>query len=170
MEGVEQAQTSASTAREVADRQPEMVVEVRPSAAQESFMKPAHEDIQMEAATHNSPKDGKTQETSGNNVAMCGTLAARMEGDGLGKWAPPEITHDFTYPSDEEIVPNPKATFSKVILPRFGQVRSWFKGGEGATNEAIPESTEEARSAAPCLPITFGSGCLSDGNIYALCS
>ena len=76
----------------------------------------------------------------------------------------PLITHDFKHPSDEEIVPNPTSTFSKTILPHFGQVCSWFKSSEGPIKEDN-ESIEEARPTAPCLLITFGNGSFLDGDI-----
>jgi hypothetical protein len=60
----------------------------------------------------------------GDDVTMCGTLSTLSEqSDGL-KWVPPQVTHEFSYPSDEEIVPNPKVSFSKKgLLPDLGKVR-----------------------------------------------
>ncbi|KAM0833857.1 hypothetical protein ACQ4PT_064003 [Festuca glaucescens] len=90
------------------------------------------------------------------NMASCGTLAVRSRLNEDEGWQPPNVTHDFTYPSDEEIVPNPKANFRTALLPRLDHVRSWFKGAEGAPKSSTLTSEEEARSTASCLPITAG--------------
>jgi hypothetical protein len=87
----------------------------------------------------------------GDDVAMCGTLSTLSEqSDGL-KWVPPQVTHEFLYPSDEEIVPNPKVSFSKKgLLPDLGKVRKWFK----RSNDQVCDG-EAASSTAPCLPVTY---------------
>jgi hypothetical protein len=60
----------------------------------------------------------------GDDVAMCGTLSTLSEQSDGHKWVPPQVTHEFSYPSDEEIVPNPKVSFSKKgLLPDLGKVR-----------------------------------------------
>ena len=91
------------------------------------------------------------------NMASCGTLGVRTRNDEDDGWQPPNVTHDFTYPSDEEIVPNPKANFRTTLLPRLDHVRSWFKGAEAATKSNASTSQEGARSNAPCLPVTTGN-------------
>ena len=86
----------------------------------------------------------------GNDIAMCGTLSTFSEPSDGPKWAPPLVTHEFSYPSDEEITPNPKASFSKKgLLPNLGNVRKWFKWSNTQVDDG-----ETASSAAPCLPVT----------------
>lgn len=109
----------------------------------------------------------KMEKTSGEdqeNVAMCTALAARLRDDSKMQWVPPKVTHEFTYPSDEEITPNPKASFKKTFLPRLGHVRSWFKGADDTMDSGTSTPPDEARTSAPCLPITAGKGSLSDGD------
>ena len=95
---------------------------------------------------------------------MCTALAAHSGDDSKMEWVPPMVTHEFSYPSDEEITPNPKANFKKAFLPRLGHVRSWFRGGEEARDTGTSTGPDEARTSAPCLPITAGKGSLSDGD------
>jgi hypothetical protein len=86
----------------------------------------------------------------GDDIAMCGTLSTLSEqSDGL-KWVSSQVTHEFSYPSDEEIVLNSKVSFSKKgLLPDLGKVRKWFKGSNDQAGDG-----EAASSATPCLPIT----------------
>jgi hypothetical protein len=85
-----------------------------------------------------------------DDVAMCVTLSTLSEqSDGL-KWVPPQVTHEFSYPSDEEIILNPKVSFSKKgLLPDLGKVRKWFKGSNDQGGDG-----EVASLAALCLPVT----------------
>jgi len=106
----------------------------------------------------------KEKEMTEKNLAPCGTLAVRPGMESSDGWQPPEVTHEFGYPSDEEIVPNPKADFKKAFLPRLGHVRSWFKGGETESRPTTSTSQDGARSIAPCLPIMMGKGSLSEGD------
>jgi hypothetical protein len=77
----------------------------------------------------------------------CVTLAEQS--DGL-KWVPLQVTHEFSYPSNEEIVLNPKVSFSKKgLLPDLGKVHKWFKGSNDQAGDG-----KAASSIAPCLPIT----------------
>jgi hypothetical protein len=80
------------------------------------------------------------------NTTSCGTLAVRSRDEEAG-WQPPSVTHEFTYSSDEEIVPNPTANFSRALLPGLGHVRSWFKGAEAAAKSSTSE--EEVDSLLP---------------------
>jgi hypothetical protein len=100
-------------------------------------------DVHMEDSTND-------VNTIGDDVAMCSTLTTlSKQGDGL-KWVPPQVTHEFSYLSDEEIVPNPKVSFSKTgLLPNLGKVHEWFKRSSDQVCDG-----EGASSAAPCLPIT----------------
>jgi hypothetical protein len=86
----------------------------------------------------------------GDDVAMCGTLSTlSKQSDGL-KWVPPQVTYEFSYPLDEEIVLNPKVSLSKKgLLPDLGKVRKWFKGSNDQAGEG-----EAASSAALCLLVT----------------
>jgi hypothetical protein len=45
--------------------------------------------------------------SSEKNLALCGTVAVRPRLEQNEEWKPPQVTHEFDYPSDEEIVPNP---------------------------------------------------------------
>jgi hypothetical protein len=63
---------------------------------------------------------------------------------------PPQVTHEFSYPSDEEIVPNPKVSFSKKgLIPDIGKVHKWFKGSNDQAGDG-----EATSLVAPCLPVT----------------
>jgi len=108
--------------------------------------------------------DGKEKEATKKNLALCGTVAVRPRLEPNDGWQPPQVTHEFGYPSDEEIVPNPKADFKKAFLPRLGHVRSWFKGTDTEAKANASTREEGARSTAPCLPIMAGKGSLSDGD------
>jgi hypothetical protein len=123
------------------------------------------------ASPHRVEHDGKAnlqQEAKGDevakekNLALCGAVAVRPRLEQDDGWKPPQVTHEFGYPSDEEIVPNPKANFKKAFLPRLGHVRSWFKGAKVEPNSRASTSQEGARSSAPCLPIMAGKSSLSD--------
>jgi hypothetical protein len=98
-------------------------------------------DVHMEDSTHD-------VNDVGDDVAMCvSTLSKQSDGH---KWVPPQVTHVFSYPLDEEIVPNPKVSFSKKgLLPDLGKVRKWFKGSNDQAGDG-----EAASSIAPCLPVT----------------
>ena len=62
------------------------------------------------------------------DVAMCTMAATHTASESEANWVPPPVTHEFSYPFDEEIVPNPRVRFTKTILPRLSHVRSWFRG------------------------------------------
>jgi hypothetical protein len=95
-------------------------------------------------------KDADNMKGADNDVVLCGTLSALSEQSDDPKWAPPQVTHEFSYPSDEEIVPNPKASYSKRgLLPNLGKVRKWFRGSNDQDDESDMKS-----STAPCLPVT----------------
>ncbi|KAM0901363.1 hypothetical protein ACQ4PT_020050 [Festuca glaucescens] len=115
-----------------------------------------------EAIAQQKAEDEKV--SSEKNLALCGTVAVRPRLEQNEEWKPPQVTHEFDYPSDEEIVPNPKADFKMAFLPRLGHVRSWFKGADARTKSSTSTSEEGARSTAPCLPIMTGKGSLSDGD------
>ena len=68
------------------------------------------------------PKEGQA------NVAMCTALAAHSRDDSKMERVSPMVNYEFSYPSDEEITPNPKVNFKKTFLARLGHVRSWFRG------------------------------------------
>jgi hypothetical protein len=93
----------------------------------------------------------------GDDVAMCGALSTLSEQrDGL-KWVPPQVTHEFSYPSDEEIIPNPKVSLSKKgLLHDLGKVHKWFKGSNDQAGDG-----EAASSAAPWLPVTSKNSAIS---------
>ena len=88
------------------------------------------------------------------DVAMC-TVAAHSAPESNAEWVPPPVTLELAYPSDEEIVPNPKASFTKAIFPRFRQVYSWFKGSGEHMNSSSPMLQEDTSTSTPCLPITM---------------
>ncbi|KAM0882333.1 hypothetical protein ACQ4PT_032372 [Festuca glaucescens] len=108
---------------------------------------------------------GGDKEAKEKNLALCGTVAMHPRIESSDGWQPPQVTHEFGYPSNEEIMPNPKADFKKGFLPRLGHVRSWFKGATEAESKESPSTSQDgARSAAPCLPIMAGKSSLSDGD------
>jgi hypothetical protein len=94
--------------------------------------------MQMEDREHGS--------TSSIHMASCGTMTAQSEHEDDPTWVPTQVTHDFSYPSDEEIVPNPKTAFFNGLLPK---VRRGFKRSDNREREDM--------SSAPCFPITSGS-------------
>ena len=85
-------------------------------------------DLMKETNSHD-PKMN-TNKAANNDVAMCSALTVHSEHEENPNWVPPPITHDFSYPSDEEIVPNSKADLSKGLLPKLGRVRNWLKGSK----------------------------------------
>lgn len=111
----------------------------------------------------------ENREETQENIVMCGALVAHSEIESSAVWVPPPVTQELTYPSDEEIIPNPRVNFSKTFLPRLNQVRSWFSS-EDSRQTTIP-SQEEARASAPCLPIGIGKGSSSKGdqNLQSSC-
>lgn len=117
-----------------------------------------------QGARPTSPQGAERKKETEKNMASCGTLALRSRLEEDGSWQPPHVTHNFSYPSDEEIVPNPKANFRATLLPRLGHVRSWFRGAVTKPKSDSSTSQEGASSTAPCLPITTGGGSLSDGD------
>jgi len=100
--------------------------------------------------TNSHDPETNTNEAANSDVAMCSALTVHSEHEKNPNWVPPPVTHDFSYPSGEEIVPNPKADFSKGLLPKLGKVRNWLKGSKG--HGGAPSS-----STAPCLPVTSTS-------------
>jgi len=105
-------------------------------------------DLMKETNSHDTKMN--TNKAANNDVAMCSALTVHSEHEENPNWVPPPITHDFSYPSDEEIVPNSKADFSKGLLPKLGRVRNWLKGSK--EYGGAPSS-----SMAPCLPVTSSS-------------
>jgi hypothetical protein len=91
----------------------------------------------------------EVEDNAAKDTVMCGTLTTHTEHTHHENWVPPPVEQEFSYPSDEEIMPNPKASFSKDFL-KLGKVRGWFKGSEKGDGE------KPSSSAAPCLPITDG--------------
>jgi hypothetical protein len=112
-----------------------------------------------------SPHKQKMSKEGQDNVAMCTALAAHSGCDSKMEWVPPRVTQDFSYPSDEEITPNLKASFKKAFLPRLGHVRSRFKGADEVMDSGMSTALDEARTSASCLPITAGKGSLFDGDM-----
>jgi hypothetical protein len=98
-------------------------------------------------------EDREHGSTSPIQMASCGTTSTHAEHEDDLIWVPPQVTHDFSYPSDEEIVPNPKATFSNGSLPKL---RRRSKGPGNQEQEGV--------SSAPCCPITSG-GSKSEGGL-----
>jgi hypothetical protein len=86
-------------------------------------------------------------------MASCGTTTAYSEREDDRTWVPPQVTYDFSYPSDEEIVANPKAAFFNGLLPK---VHYGFKGSDNREREDM--------SSASCFPITSG-GSKSEGEL-----
>ena len=84
----------------------------------------------VERSPHSMDETSKDKNKGAKDTVMCGTLTAHAEHDSRENWVPPPVQKDFSYPSDEEIMPNPKASFSKNFLQHLGKVRGWFKGSE----------------------------------------
>ena len=139
-------------------------------------MKDPHRDIQQENMHPSSPtketeqavltahqsgeqskrmqvKDTEHGSTSPIQMALCGTTSTHAEYEDDLIWVPPQVIHDFSYPSDEEIVPNPKATFSN------GSLLKLHRRSKGPDNQE-----QEGVSSAPCCPITSG-GSKSEGGL-----
>jgi hypothetical protein len=57
---------------------------------------------------------------------------------------------------------NPKANFKEGFLPRLGHVCSWFKGTEDTQASGNASAQDQVRNLASYLPITSGTGFLSD--------
>jgi hypothetical protein len=162
MEGVEETPPFTSPNIEADHGEPTIV-------APEQEMPPVKPSL---ASPHRVEHDGKAnlqqeadEVAKEKNLALCGTMAVHPRLKQDDGWKPPQVTHEFGYPSDEEIVPNPKANFKKAFLPRLGPVRSWFKGAEVEPNPRASTLQEGARSSAPCLPIMAGKSSLSDGDL-----
>lgn len=132
---------------------------------QQPAMAAPHSQEPTEDEANNKEEEMKDIDQRKNSAALCGTVTAHD--GGTSNWAPPRITQELSYPSDEEIAPNPKADFRKTIIPSFGLVRSLFKSNDEAAKEAAATTSEEVRSKAPCLPIISRKGSRSDDDIYA---
>lgn len=132
---------------------------------QQPAMAAPHSQEPTEDEANNKEEEMKDIDQRKNSAALCGTVTAHD--GGTSNWAPPRITQELSYPSDQEIAPNPKADFRKTIIPSFGLVRSLFKSNDEATKEAAATTSEEVRSKARCLPITSRKGSRSDDDIYA---
>ena len=118
---------------------------------------PSHGDELANASMNLTPSGrddmDKEKENEGTNdivkdTVICGTLSEHTE-HFHHNWVRPPVEKEFSYPSDEEILPNPKASFSKNVL-HLDKVRQWFKSsGRDKSDKDAPSS-----SAAPCLPIS----------------
>jgi hypothetical protein len=67
---------------------------------------------------------------SNSDVATCSALTVHSEHEENPNCVPPPITHDFSYPSDEEIVPNPKVDFSKGLFLKLEKYTIGSRGPE----------------------------------------
>jgi hypothetical protein len=116
MEGIEEAPevrtSDALKGAAMPKPNPEGVVEAQPMLAleptraiDEAPTLVATKMVEQEIKTTPPHKAGIEDEDE-KNVASCGTLVVRSKLDEDDGWQPPKVTHDFTYPSDEEIVPN----------------------------------------------------------------
>lgn len=88
------------------------------------------------------------------DIVMCGALTAHSDSENDTNWVPPCVEKELSYPSDEEIVPNPKTVFTKQILPKFEKVRGWFRSIEKEANDDGSTSL----IAAPCLANSSDGG------------
>jgi hypothetical protein len=75
-------------------------------------------------------KDVDNTRVIDNDVAICGTLSTLSKRSDDPKWVPLQVTHEFSYLSNEEIVPNTKASFSKSD---FILIKERSIGGSGCT-------------------------------------
>ena len=165
MEGVEESHPIPSSTPEA---EPGTTSNVNPgqgmtTSSQPSLVLPSGLEQEEEAIPQ--LKAVEDEDMTKKNLALCGTLAVCPRLETNDGWQPPRVTHEFGYPSDEEIVPNPKANFKKNFLPRLGHVRSWFKSTDIESTSSASTTNGGARSSASCLPITAAKGALSDGDM-----
>jgi hypothetical protein len=73
-----------------------------------------------------------TTEAPKKDVAMCVALMAQSEHKFKETWVPPLVTHDFTYPSDEEIQVNPKESFTSAPCLPITEGRNTLSEGDDA--------------------------------------
>jgi hypothetical protein len=130
---------------------------------------PSHGTKLVNSSTNRASKDEDDMaKEAENNVAkdtlMCGTMTTRTEQIHHENWVPPPVEKEFSYPSDEEIIPNPKTSFSKDFL-NTDKVRGWFKGSE---KEKINVDASSS-STAPCLPITHEYSLSPESPQYSHC-
>jgi hypothetical protein len=145
MEGVEREATGSSDSARL-QAQDNTAVQKEEGSQEDIIIPPSEHKI--DCPSHNGKDDAEAQ----RDVVMCTMSATHSAPESEAKWVPPPVTQEFGYPSDEEIVPNPKANFTRAILPHLGQVRSWFKSSESGSSK----TREGASANAPCLPITTG--------------
>ena len=164
MEGVEEAKLTFSSNNEVASEGAAHAALPQDTTLPMEFPLVPSERMDQDGEAQAQQEAEKAKESTEKNLALCGTLGVQPSEGSSNGWRPPAITEEFDYPSEEEIVPNPKADFQRTFLPRLGHVRAWFRGAEGDAKTSSSTSQEAARSRATCLPVTTGKGSLGGGS------
>jgi hypothetical protein len=104
----------------------------------------------------NGTKDKLEERTKQTDAEMCGMVTVRHIQNSDSEWEPPHVSHEFTYSSDEEILPNPTPILLKnpTLLRRNRSVAT-----QNCPKDRTVAFTEqkEAMATAPCLPVTSGS-------------
>lgn len=110
--------------------------------------------------------EGSDKKSPGGDRVMCGMIEIFLSEEQDSVWKPPPVTQELTYPSDDEIVPNPKACFvprpvsqrkEVTIVPCFlvsGRSRSLK---EKATPYDRPEFYRSILSPHGCLLVRISS-------------
>src|SRR5579859_3929466 len=97
--------------------------------------------------------DTEALPTSGvpkEDIAMCSALTARSKGKSKVTWVSPPVTHDFTYPSDEEIQVNPRASFTSApCLPVTERRNALSEGDQAMTSDISPRRYDDIASRLP---------------------
>jgi hypothetical protein len=87
------------------------------------------------------------------DVAMCVTLTAHSKHKSKETWVPPPVTHDFTYPSDEEIQVNPNESFTSApCLPVTEGRNALSEGDEAMASDISPRRYTDIASRLPHNP------------------
>ena len=91
-----------------------------------------------------------TSEVPKEDMAMCAALTARSKGKSKVTWVPPPVTHDFTYPSDEEIQVNPRASFTSApCLPVTERRNALSEGDQAMASDISPRRYDDIASRLP---------------------
>jgi hypothetical protein len=74
--------------------------------------------IEVSTSTnYETASEGEGKKKPTDNAVMCSMVEVHLSQDVDSDWEPPVITQELTYPSDDEIVPNPQ-----IILGARSQV------------------------------------------------
>ena len=92
----------------------------------------------------------ETAKVPKEDVAMCVALTAHSRLKSKETWVPPPVTHDFTYPSDEEIQVNPRASFTSApCLPVTEGRNALSEGDDAVASDISPRRYADITSQLP---------------------